>query len=447
MQINAKKQDGTYTYIANHDVSTTFQVDKDMYVDYIIAIQTGTMANWGDSELTITNTYMLYEGTEEKPYEQYGASPSPDYPSEIETVKDNVEIDVVNKNLLNIANTEETTKGGITYSIKNGILKLNGTATANFDIQLSENIKIKKGKYIHSSNYIQSGLYISFDNLGYTMISATVGKKRKIEITEDTIYKRYFIWIDKGTVLNNVEMELQLEVGDTATDFVEHQSQTAIMPIQQEMLEGDYVADVEYHEWGKLVLTGDEDWKSNWQNTDISDYIQFYLTSSIFNNNFLEAQGICNIFGKALNSVWNLKKEGWGINEDLKYTLQFKFLKTRFANLDSFKSWIKSLYEAGTPVTIYYKLATTLDLELTEEQKTVKKQIDSFKSYEPTTNIYSTNYISPIFNVKAVESINYSNSVLQNQINQIQSLLNTTQTSAMLLENEVEDFKKELEHE
>ena len=32
-------------------------------------------------------------------------------------------------------------------------------------------------------------------------------------------------------------------------------SQTAIMPVQQEMLEGDYVADVEHHEWEKLILT------------------------------------------------------------------------------------------------------------------------------------------------------------------------------------------------
>ena len=101
---------------------------------------------------------------------------------------------------------------------------------------------------------------------------------------------------------------------------------------------------------------------------------------------------------------------------------------------------------ANSKLIVYYKLATPINLELTEEQKTVKKQIDNFKSYEPTTNIYSTNYISPIFNVKAVGSINYSNSVLQNQINQIQSLLSTTQTGAMLLENEVGDFKKELDN-
>ena len=91
-----------------------------------------------------------------------------------------VEIDVVNKNLLNIANTEETTKGGITYSIKNGILKLNGTATASLDIQLSKNIKIKKGKYTHSSSYMQLGLYVSFDNLRYSMISAQVRKENNI---------------------------------------------------------------------------------------------------------------------------------------------------------------------------------------------------------------------------------------------------------------------------
>lgn len=43
---------------------------------------------------------MLYEGTDDKPYEQYGTMPSPDFPSEIKTVKDSVEAKVVNKNIL-----------------------------------------------------------------------------------------------------------------------------------------------------------------------------------------------------------------------------------------------------------------------------------------------------------------------------------------------------------
>lgn len=289
-----------------------------------------------------------------------------------------VEIDVVNKNFLNIANIEETTKGGITYSIKNGILKLNGTATAGLDIKLSKNIKIKKGKYTHSSSYIQSGLYISFDNLGYTMISSTVGKKRTIEITEDTTYKRYFIWIDKGTVLNNVEIKLQLEVGDTATDFVEHQSQSAIMPIQQEMLTGDYVADVEHHEWGKLVLTGDESFNLDSTYQGIAQF-SLFKNAEWLNDNIIRA--ISNCFkGVQFNGSWTKDNTITTIGGG-----NIRIMTSKYTTIDTFKAWLKSLYQAGTPVIIYYKLATPVDLALTDEQK--KEQ--NIDLYEERTIITS----------------------------------------------------------
>jgi hypothetical protein len=478
----------------------TFTVDKSKY-KYTANLQT---AGKTETFNNYTNAYMLYKGTEDKPYEQYGVSPSPDYQSEVETVGNivnefncrdtytskgitltkyidgsfkvegtatenfnfnianyfklkgthafkyevlegnspevwfwnstdsnsnltfsktnnstvatfedekeltlnfeavkgttysftarmkivkgketglyspygmgSVEMDVVNKNFLNIANTEETTKGGITYSVKNGILKLNGTATAGFDIQLSKNIKIKKGKYIHSSNYIQSGLYISFDNLGYTVISATVGKKKKIEITEDTIYKRYFIWIDKGTVLNNIEIKLQLEVGDTATDIVEHQSQTAIMPIQQEMLEGDYVKDVEHHEWEKVVLDGTEKLALSGATTDEIFVVALNISGA------KDGYGCSNYF--VYSST--IKQNSIAVYNNGK-NLRFCVNKNEFLNLEAFKALLKSKYDEGNPVIVYYKLATPINLELTEEQKAVRQQ--KLYTYKNITNI------------------------------------------------------------
>lgn len=326
--------------------------------------------------------------------------PSPDYPSEILTVGQNgsVEIDIVNKNLLDIANTEETIKDGITYSIKNGILKLNGTATANFDIQLSKNIKIKKGKYTHSSSYIQPGLYVSFDNLGNTMISAQVGKKRTFEITKDTTYKTYFIWIDKGTVLNNVEIKLQLEAETTATDFVEHQSQSVIMPIQQEMLTGDYISNVEHHEWEKLVLTGDEKIAySVIQN----DYIIFQIIPN--QNMIVDSEIISNYFKNQPN--WNKDIESVYAGGSSKKYIQIKILNSRLseATQRGIRAWLKSKYDAGTPVVIYYKLLIPVSLELTEEQKAVRE--NKLYTYKGTTHIFSTDETSPIFDVSAYKRI------------------------------------------
>lgn len=331
----------------------------------------------------------FWANTNKNDFEQYGASPSPDYPSEIETVKDSVKIDVINKNLLNIANTEETTKSGITYSIKNGILKLTGTATASFDIQLSKNIKIKKGKYTHSSSYIQSGLYVSFDNLGYLMISATAGKKRKFELTEDTTYKTYFIWIDKGTVLNNIEIKLQLEVAATATDFVEHQSQTITMPIQQEMLEGDYIKDVEHHEWGKKTLNGNEN-EFLVTSTIGSDLIAIVFSIDKIKH-YSVAKIICDMFTtKILGSVTDINNKNnvrffEGIakhsNEDsLQVVISIKRNRLESEDLDGVKKWLR----INKP-TVYYQLATPINLELTAEQQAVRDT--KLYTYKNITNI------------------------------------------------------------
>ncbi len=356
--------------VNNEGSSITLTTSKN--VNYLVVYY---LYNSGENEEEILDNIKIEKGTVATPYSPCGMG--------------SAEVDVVNKNLLNIANTEETTKGGITYSIKNGILKLNGTATASFDIQLSKNIKRKKGKYTHSSSYIQSGLYISLDNLGYTMISSTVGNKKTFEITEDTTYKTYFIWIDKGTVLSNVEIKLQLEVGDTATDFVEHQSQTAIMPVQQEMLQGDYIEDVEHHEWGKLVLKGDNVWEK------VSNLYQnktTYFQTQSFDNLLKTEEIISNYFTK--KRLWEKDEEGIVCDPSRAYSLRIRVNKTIASTSNELNAYLKARYDANDPVVVYYKLANAIDLELTEAQKAVREQ--TLHTYKNVTNINLSDELASI---------------------------------------------------
>ena len=357
--------------VNNEGSSITLTTSKN--VNYLVVYY---LYNSSENEEEILDNIKIEKGSVATPYSSCGMG--------------SAEVDVVNKTLLNIANTEETTKGGITYSIKNGILKLNGTATASFDIQLSKNIKRKKGKYTHSSSYIQSGLYISFDNLAYTMISSTVGNKKTFEITEDTTYKTYFIWIDKGTVLSNVEIKLQLEVGDTATDFVEHQSQTAIMPVQQEMLQGDYIEDVEHHEWGKLVLKGDEGWEiaSTNPHQDKTTYFQ----TRRFDNLLKTEEIISNYFTK--KKLWEEDVEGTVCAPSSAYSLRMRVNKTIASTPSELNAYLKARYDANDPIVIYYKLANAIDLELTEAQKAVREQ--KLHTYKNITNINLSDELASI---------------------------------------------------
>nr|DAE74666.1 MAG TPA: hypothetical protein [Caudoviricetes sp.] len=328
-----------------------------------------------------------------------------------------VKVTKCNKNILNIEDIDETEKNGIKYSVKNGILKLNGTATASFDIQLSKNIKIKKGKYTHSSSYIQPGLYISFNNLGYTIISAQVGKKRTFEITEDTTYKSYFIWIDKGTVLNNVEIKLQLEAGTTVTDFIEHQSQSVIMLIQQEMLEGDYFDfdnEEEVHTKAKLVLTGNENWKleSTGRFGIIKSDLPEIPAATSNGNDYLG--NMCNSYKESTPVLTWKKVQGFCV--DMSSCLRIYDDKYSTNNdLEGFKTYLKSKYDAGTPVIIYYKLQTPTRLKFTDEQKAVAKELNNARTYKNVTNITTDS--------KAILSLDYAKD--------LETLLNNTQALAV----------------
>lgn len=69
---------------------------------------------------------MIVKGTEQKPYEQYGASPSFAYPSFVKAVGDV-------KNILDMSNAKGGTSGGITCNmIADGSYKYKGTATSQY---------------------------------------------------------------------------------------------------------------------------------------------------------------------------------------------------------------------------------------------------------------------------------------------------------------------------
>ena len=345
---------------------------------FMYVIPESTTINVTIKPMLVNGEYTADTFPDFEPFTGGNPSPNPNYPQKIKTVVGSVEIDIVNKNFLDIEDIEEIERGGIKYSVKNGILKLNGTSTASFEIQLSKNIKIKKGKYTHSSNYIQSGLYISFDNLGYTMLSATVGKKRTFELKEDKIYTKYFIWIDKGIVLNNVEIKPQLEKGDTTTNFIEHQSQTSVMPIQQEMLEGDYISDVEHHGWRKIVLDGTE----KWEETTTNNLKRFFCKVNVIGiNNNSSVNCISNYFKSTSRN-----KLEFSSGDEVAVSGEFlNILSKNIKTKEDFKAYLKQQFDSENPVIVYYKLAEPVDLELTEEQKEVKKR--KLYTYEDITNV------------------------------------------------------------
>ena len=311
---------------------------------------------------------MLIAGSELKPYEPYGAMPSPDYPSEVKTVKDSVEVKVVNKNFFDI---NKITQNIFYWQNQNQI-------TSNSNWNMSDYIKASKNDNFTISfklnNSTDTQINYSYYNSDKKLIGGigsqtiTTTKSFTIIDNQDIKYIRVGYRNDKGMY------DIQIEKGSTATDFVEHQEQTITMPVQQEMLQGDYfdwVNEKEVHIWNKIESYSGE--------TITSEYIS-------------------------------------------------------------------TTGQLTTGATIYYKLSTPTQLDFTDEQKAVAKQIkETLHTYKNVTHIYSDDEVSPIVNVEYAKDPNAQNNNLQNQIDEIKQLISTTQTSAMLLDNLQKEVESEVE--
>lgn len=366
---------------------------------------------------------------------------SSDYPSEVEVVEGNLEINKVNKNWLKILDINETNKNGITYSAKNGILKLKGTSSSAVKIDLAYNVLLPANKYIHSTNIIQKGLYLSLDNLEETMISQSVGIKKNFQISSQTNYNIYFLWIDAGTTVD-LELKPQLELGEVATEYAPHESEVYNLPIQQPMLSGDtFVKEdgnwFEVHGWEKYVFTGNEGFQFQKEDEKIISFVKY----SVFPNS-VDYTGLSNYFKNSKKT-----SETNNVFAILNTTLFIQIEKTKISTAEQFNQWLATKNSEGNPVYVWYKLATPTKLACTPEQTQVLEQLYNSNTYRPVTNIFTLEDLANLkLNYVADSKIYVDNKInaMQANLNTINQLLSTTGTSALLLNNMQTDLESEV---
>lgn len=281
-----------------------------------------------------------------------------------------VEIDVVNKNLYNGKNEI----GGIN---NDGSLNNNADRWRAIDYINVENSTDISINIYNITTTGALGKYCLYDK-NYNFLSSTqIININTVVNVSNVSYFRFWFLNDK--VPTNTK--IQVETGSTPTTYAQQQSQTAIMPIQQEMLEGDYVADVEHHEWGKLVLTGNENFVQA-QNANKLNY--FYLG---FNVVKIKGKIISNML-KNIESgiIWNKTSYDDIVSSaSNSKTINIMLSDTTITTLQQFKEKLKELYNAETPIIIYYELTESIDLELTSEQKAVRDT--KLYTYKNITNI------------------------------------------------------------
>lgn len=328
--------------------------------------------------------YKLVEGTEVGEYSPYGQG--------------SIKVTKCNKNLFNVGEDSYSIIG-LNVTLNKSKIKINGTPTSNNYILKKDDINaIYLGRFKKGTYYITRQQYSGFTKKGngfniqirkdkwngtaavnYEMETTT--QQKKVVLDEDTdLY--LCMWANKDDVYNNVEFLFSI-YSDTDVNYEQHQEQSYIMPVQQEMLEGDYFDwdnEEEVHTWGKYIFTGNENF-SYVSSTNVI-YTDIFTQKESGKDNF-----ICTHFEvvNISNYLDDYMKQGTATSDTSKtYRIIFK---TKFINVTDFKAWLKAQYDAGTPVVIYYKLATPTRLAFTDEQKAVAKELNNARTYKNVTNI------------------------------------------------------------
>lgn len=361
-----------------------------------------------------------------------------------------VEVNVRNKNLLNIEDNTYNSNGMQT-TVKNGEINIKGTITETY-FYLIKDTKcfIKKGIYTLSLSRafgFQIEFCVKYLNGTSETFKFMNAKNKQIELTDNVIsYNISFSYIEKGISLS-YDITIQLEHGSTATDYAQYEEQTYIMPIQEEMLEDDYIDfenEEEVHVWRKHAFTGEETWEVG----TIKDVTQVFLWE--INSLTPAISWICNSFtnkqdGKDVEKIaltYRVNIETYiAINKSRLEGFSDDLTDTEKVTL--FKAWLKEQYNAGTPVIVYYKLAKTKRLPFTDEQKEIAKKIRKARTYKNVTNI-TTDSIA-VLDLDYAKDLETEQNKMQNEIDEIKQLLSTTQTSALLLDNMQKDIESEVE--
>lgn len=231
---------------------------------------------------------------------------------------------------------------------------------------------------------------VNESSMTFTIVNTNVAYMRVTDASNDlsTIYTLTTEAINPDypspieTVGQNGSVEISVDNGLETTD-TNYQSYTKVLPIQKEMLEGDYIDDKEYHRWGKVVFDENSDIKCNHN----SGTFQFRFLKKIENTDNWSG-AICNLL-KSWKGLWG--ENGCFISYDGRFYLLCKENEFGFNTNMTTDEAILHLREilTQTNLVVYYTYSSdgkpkTITLELTEEQKAV---LNSFYTYKNVTNI------------------------------------------------------------
>ncbi len=437
---------GIGEYGENNNASFINRITYTVPTSNNIVFTTGETTNYivvSARNLANATKIMLNEGDTAKPYEPYTGgqpSPNPDYRQEIKTVKDSVNVVISNKNFFDKNNV----RVGYRFGMDGDYYKYAGYNATEF-------IKVKNNTTYSTSWAIDVMNCVCTYDKNHKFIRRISYNGKKFVTSNEEVFIRADVSDDKLDTA-------QIEEGDASTDYIEHEEQQITISTQEEMLEGDGFVEedgvlYEEHTWGKKVLDGTENWikaTSVMENTS-----RFYFAdNTIFNSKNDSDNKIyvkSNAFkGTSFTDIYGLNKtdknliSNYNNNQNFEGRIVIRIDSNIASTVATLKTFLKEQYDVGTPIIVYYKLATPKRLPCTQEQNTALSQKNKTHTCKNITHFYSTGKVSPVFDIEYYKDLETINKQQNDRITALEQLLSTTATSAMLLDNMQSDLESEV---
>lgn len=332
-------------------------------------------------------------------WEPYGASPSPEYPSEIQNIEGNINVTVCNKNLC--------------YK---SIIQNNDNVNFYFNTKsIAKEVAIS---FIVDKSLKGNSIYCKADGVSIgrilAQVTANANSKANAQIIfTDEEYEKvknanevYFQLYKAGANFETIS-DPMIENSPTATNYVSHQEQNFTFPLQegQRLMLGDYLAEDGIHHVRKqFVVDGTE--KIFSVELLSTGYIRFNFYKIGCTGTYGGATTIrfCSIFKNDELKRWDILTQNANIIGIASYTDQLKLvMKNVFGITES-----DSLEDMTTKVSNYLKennftveevVDEYVEAYTPEQQKAYNEIVQTAKSYKNVTNIYSPDPVSPVFSI------------------------------------------------
>lgn len=251
-----------------------------------------------------------------------------------------------------------------------------------------------------SSNY---GL---FDDVTLTIGTSIATQKANITNGKRTITTgnntKWLVFLLGGGTETYGYNNVQIEVGSTETSFIQHQEQSFIIPCQQPMRSIGDIRDgfvkqdgvwYEKHNLRQRILNGNENWISQTQ----TGFYRYGLTDSVINNETSYASQVIIKSDSFKGITFNNRNSDtnetiYAVSNGQQHNL---FINTNsYTTLNDFKNWL-----TGNNIEVIYLLNEPNYIECTQEQIEDLESIIRGNTYEPITNINSTDETPAYLNV------------------------------------------------